>query len=158
MGASLRGQLFGRGWQGNDFAEDFDCVDEADDGGVHRQGLQTGALTRGTALAEEHDVAATGAKSVNGDDGVRARAELRGIGFVDQQRPEKQEFSTPHVFVFFGADDRTEVTGEEHGEKGLKVGKAEGLKPTGEVRQWRRSSLSVLQALSFSWQRRAWAE
>ena len=110
------GPLFGRGRQGNDFAEDFDRVDEADDGGVHRQGLQTGALTRGTTLAEEHDIAATGAEGVDGDDSVRARAELRGVGFVDEQRPEQQEFATPHVFVFFGADDRTEDTGEEHGD------------------------------------------
>jgi hypothetical protein len=104
-------------------AEDFDRVDEADDGGVHRQGFQTGALPGGTTLAEEHNVAGTGAEGVDGDHGVRARAELRRIGFVDQQRPKQQEFAAPHIFVFFGTDDRTEDTGDEHGEK-----RAEGRK------------------------------
>ena len=96
-------------------AEDLYGIDEADDSGVHRQGFQSGTLTGRATLTEEHDVAGTGAEIIDGDHGVCTRAELRGIGFIDQQRPKKQEFATPHVFVFFGADDRTEDTGEEHG-------------------------------------------
>ena len=82
-------------------AEHLDRVDEADDGGVDREGFHAGGLAGRAALAEQHELADAGAERVDGDDGVRSRRGIaRGWLSSTSMRAKQEQFRPRMVSSF----------------------------------------------------------
>jgi len=98
----------------NGFAEDFDAVDDRDDGGIHRDELQALRGASRAALAEKDEFALTGTHRVDRYNGVLAVLELGRILVVNELGTKQEKFPSDHEFVFFRRNDLSDDFCEKH--------------------------------------------